>query len=67
MNYLLLLNDHPPIIIHEEDRKSYYAALEAWDERQDLKPLIGFLEEQTVKTWDRQIARDERRHDELER
>ena len=67
MNYLLLLNDHPPIIIHEEDRKGYYAALEAWDERQELKPLISFLEDQTVKTWDKQIARDERRRDEQER
>lgn len=27
MNYFLLLHDHPPIIIHEEDRKAYYKAL----------------------------------------
>lgn len=31
MNYLLLLWDHPPVIIHEEDRKDYYAALECFD------------------------------------
>lgn len=61
MNYLLLLNDHPPVIIHEEDRKGYYAALEAWDERQELGLLIEFLEEQTAKTWDRQIQREERK------
>lgn len=29
MNYFLVLHDHPPIVIHEEDRKAYYAALEA--------------------------------------
>ena len=57
MNYLLLLNEHPPIIIHEEDRKEYYAALESWDEVQDLKPLTGFLMNQTVKTWQKQIDR----------
>ena len=59
MNYLLLLNGHPPIIIHEEDRKAYYAALEAWDEGQDLEPLIAFLREQTAKTWEKQILRSE--------
>ena len=63
MNYLLLLCDHPPIIIHEEDRKRYYAALEAWDERQELEPLIRFLKEQTAKTWEKQIERAERKHD----
>ena len=57
MNYLLLMNNHPPIIIHEEDRKDYYAALEAWDERQELNTLTFFLREQTVKTWIRQITK----------
>ena len=53
MNYLLLLHDHPPVIVHEEDRKTYYAALEAWDEKQELEPMTAFLKEQLVKTWDR--------------
>ena len=67
MNYLLLLNGHPPIIIHEEDRKGYYAALEAWDERQELDPLISFLKEQTAKTWEKQIKRSEQKKNEQER
>lgn len=53
MNYLLLLNNHPPIIIHEEDRKEYCDALEAWDERQELDPLVRYLEDQTAKTWEK--------------
>ena len=57
MNYLLLIHGHPPIIIHEEDRKDYYAALEAWDERQELEPLISFLKTQTAKTWEKQLDR----------
>ncbi len=57
MNYLLLLLDHPPIIIHEEDRKEYYAALEAWDTDQELVPMAEFLKEQTVKTWQKQLDR----------
>ena len=57
MNYFLLLHGHPPIIIHQEDRKGYYEALEAWDERQEIEPLLDFLKEQTVKTWEKQIRR----------
>lgn len=59
MNYILLLHKHPPVIIHEEDRKDYYAALEAWDIRQSLDELIRFLQEQTAKTWKKQIQRSE--------
>jgi len=57
MNYFLVLHGHPPIIIHEEDRKAYYTALEAWDTDQQLEPLINFLKEQTVKTWAKQVER----------
>lgn len=57
MNYFLVIHGHPPITIHQEDRKGYYAALEAWDERQELALMESFLREQTVKTWEKQIAR----------
>lgn len=62
MNYFLIIHDHPPVIIHEEDRKKYYTALEAWDTRQDLDPLRNFLREQTEKTWAKQLARAEKHH-----
>ena len=67
MNYLLLLHGHPPVIIHEEDRKGYYTALEAWDERQELDPLVSFLREQTVKTWQKQIEREDRKRNSPDR
>lgn len=57
MNYLLVLHGHPPITIHEEDRRDYYEALEAWDTRQELAPLLIFLQAQTEKTWQKQIER----------
>ncbi len=60
MNYLLILHNHPPVIIHQEDRKAYYAALEAWDE---VEPLVRFLREQTGKTWEKQVERTERKYD----
>ena len=59
MNYFLVLNGHPPVTIHQEDRKDYYTALEAWDERQELQPMEAFLRDQTVKTWAKQIERSE--------
>ena len=57
MNYLLVLQNHPPIVIHEEDPRAYFEALEAWDRAQDLAPLTAFLREQTVKTWKKQLDR----------
>ena len=53
MNYFLVLHNHPPITIHEEDRRGYFEALELWDEAQALLPLTDYLREQAVKTWTR--------------
>ena len=57
MNYFLVLNGHPSVTIHQEDRKDYYAALEAWDEGQELQPMEDFLRAQAVKTWEKQLER----------
>lgn len=61
MNYFLVIHEHPPIVIHEEDRRAYYDALSKWDQEQDLDPLKKFLITQTEKTWEKQIARIEKR------
>lgn len=55
MNYILLIHNHPPITIYEEDRKDYYNALEKFDEELDLNSLIDFLKSQLVKTWEKQL------------
>lgn len=57
MNYFLVRSGHPPITIHQEDRRTYFDALEAWDERQELSSLEEFLREQAVKTWAKQLER----------
>ena len=51
MNYYLLAGGHPPVIVHEDDREAYYAALEAWDLQQVLIPMENFLRGQTVRSW----------------
>lgn len=60
MNYFLVCHNHPPIVIHEEDRREYFQALEAWDNDQDLKALIDFLRSQTVKTWKKQLDKSDK-------
>ena len=51
MNYLLMLYNHPPIIIYNEDKMSYYGAMEIWDSEADLEPMKEFLKAELIKTW----------------
>lgn len=53
LNYWLMVNNYPPMIIYEEDKKKYYLALQAYDEKEDLDALTDFFKSQTVKTWAR--------------
>ena len=53
LNYWLMINDYPPMIIYEEDKKAYFDALQQYDEQESLDALGRFLEAQTVKTWAR--------------
>ena len=55
LNYWLMINDCPPMIIYEENRRTYYEALQAYDEQEELDLLNSFFEEQTVKTWARSM------------
>ena len=51
MNHLLVMNDHPPIIVYDEDKLAYYGAMQVWDDEGDLAPMLDFLRAETVKTW----------------
>lgn len=53
LNYWLMINDYPPMIIYEEDKRGYYEALQAYDEQETIDPLVSFFEEQTSRTWAR--------------
>ena len=55
LNYWLMINNYPPTIVYEEACRAYYDALQAYDEQEDLTPLVQFLEAQTVKTWSRNM------------
>ena len=57
MNYYLIKNDYPPVIIYQEDKRNYYDALECFDETGEIQPMVGFLKEQTCKTWEKTYDR----------
>lgn len=56
INYWLMINDYPSIIIYEEDKRHYYKALQLYDEQESIDPLVAFFEEQTSKTWARTMG-----------
>ncbi|MDR0862979.1 MAG: Fic family protein [Oscillospiraceae bacterium] len=60
LDYFLMTHDHPPVIIYDEDKAGYYAALESYDESEDIEPLHGFLVKQTERTWEKSMERVER-------
>lgn len=51
LNYLLVLNNHPPVVIRSSNRNRYYTCLEKFDEFEDLEPMYEFLKETTVESY----------------
>ncbi len=56
LNYLLMTNAHPPLIIHEEDREQYFESLQAYDRHEDIEPMFEFLRFSVEKTWEESIG-----------
>jgi len=63
LNYFLMLHDHPPLIIHDEDKAKYYDALAAYDNTEDIEPMTAFLKQQAERTWEKTLERERRRQD----
>ncbi len=59
LNYLLMINGHPPMIIYDEDKRLYYEALAKYDTDEELSPLYEFLKYETEKTWKNALERFE--------
>ncbi len=54
-NYVLMINDLPPIIIYNEDKKYYYAALEKFDTEEDISSMVEFFKYEMEKTWEKTL------------
>jgi len=61
MNYFLMLHNHPPLIVYDEDREKYYAALEHFNEGEDIELLFDFFLHQLNKTWGNALERHNKR------
>ena len=48
----------PPIIIYDEDKNYYYAALEKFDEKDDLSSMVEFFKYEMEKTWEKALDRE---------
>ncbi len=55
LNYFLMINNHPPLIIHEEDREQYFKSLQAYDRHGDTEPMFDFLLFSLEKTWEKRL------------
>ncbi len=53
LNYILMINDLPPVIIFDEDKETYYLALEVLDQTDKIDGFVQYIKEQTIKTWTR--------------
>lgn len=51
LNYFLVLNGHPPIIIDSERKQDYYKGLELFDRDEDYERLYTFLKAATISTY----------------
>ena len=60
VNYFLLINNHPPLIIFEEDRNQYFNGLRKYDENEDIEPLYNFFIAALEKTWSKKLERESR-------
>ena len=57
LNYILMCNNLPPVIIFDEDKETYFMALEVFDHTEKIDGFVQFLKEQMVKTWVRKTPR----------
>ncbi len=57
-NYILMINNIPPLIVYDEDKKYYYAALEKYDKEDDIKSMIEFFKYEMEKTWKKTIDKN---------
>ncbi|MCL1974971.1 MAG: Fic family protein [Firmicutes bacterium] len=67
LNYYLMIHNHPPIIIHDEDKRTYYDALNSYDNTEEVEPMRLFLKQQTERTWEKSLKREQKKRNGLAR
>lgn len=54
-NYILMINNLPPIIIYDKDKKYYYEALEKFDTEDNIDSMVEFFKYEMEKTWEKAL------------
>lgn len=55
LNYYLMQHNYPPMVIFDEDKETYYMALEVFNRTEEISGMVKFFEEQTIKTWENKM------------
>ena len=61
LNYFLMIRNHPPLIVFDDDKADYYTAIEAYDKTEDITLMYEFLRYQTERAWEKTLDRELRR------
>jgi Fic family protein len=56
LNYYLMVNNHPPLIVYDGDKRLYYESLQKYDVDEELSALYEFFKYQVEKTWEKAMA-----------
>ncbi|HPJ76799.1 MAG TPA: Fic family protein, partial [Clostridia bacterium] len=56
LNYYLMINNHPPLIVYDEDKYEYYNSLQEYDKTESLTSLFNFFKKETIKTWKKSLS-----------
>jgi hypothetical protein len=54
-----MTHNHPPLIVYDEDKRSYYECLQKYDEAEVIDQLYEFLKCETGKTWEKALTLSE--------
>lgn len=53
MNYYLLTNGHPPLVVRNETKDKYYKALENYDKTGEISQFVNYMKSETTRTWEK--------------
>ena len=46
MNYFLMINNYPPIVVRNQSKDKYYKALEIYDKTGELDPFVSYIKKE---------------------
>lgn len=63
MNYFMMINGYPPIVVYNETKDIYYQALNTYDRTGDIMPFVNYMKTSMEKTWEKRPSPKTNIHD----